>query len=201
VEQTRAKVPSSEPAAPKVEPGKTGLPLEAVPGGVTPKEVVGGALGVIGALGMVSGVADIIKTWQQGDHLAAVGKADMLALSFVAEAAPPLFAFGAIMNYWGPRHEAIEEDAFEVGDLAAAGARHVPLLGRSETFRDVVGGLAAAEVAVSESLYYTGQDMIEAAGEGAEIVGGAVEDAYDWLTEGPSMFDLMREELERRRGK
>jgi hypothetical protein len=122
-----------------------------------------------------------------------------LGLSFVGEAAPPLFALGAIMNYWGPRHEMIEKDSFEVGDMAAAGAKHVPLLGRSETFRNVVGGLAAAEVAVSESIYYTGEDMVTAVGEGAEIVAGAAEDAYDWLTEGPSVFDLMREEMERRR--
>jgi len=193
-----APVEASKPGAP-VEGVKPSAPLELGPKGITPKGVAKGALGVAGGLAAISGAKDIVKDLKEGHYLSAAGKTTLLGLSFVGEAAPPLFALGTIMNYWGPRHEAIQKDSFEVGDMFAAGARHVPLLGRSETFRTVVGGLAAAEVAVSESIYYTGKDMINAVGEGAEIVGGAVEDAYDWLTAGPSMFDIMRDELDRRR--
>lgn len=191
-----AEVP--RPAAP-LEGGEPPIPLELGPKGITPKGVAKGALGVAGGLAAVAGAKDIVKDLKEGHYLSAAGKSTLLGLSFFGEAAPPLFALGAIMNYWGPRHESIEKDSFKVGDVFAGAAGHVPLLGRSETFRTVVGALGASGAAVSESIYYTGKDMVHAVGEGAEIVGGAIEDAYDWLTEGPSMYDLMREELERRR--
>jgi hypothetical protein len=193
-----APVEAPRPAAP-VEAGEPPLALELGPKGITPKGVVKGALGVAGALAAVAGVKDILTDLKERHFLSAAGKSTLLGLSFVGEAAPPLFAFGAIMNYWGPRHEAIEKDSFKVGDKFAAAAGHVPVLGGSKTFRSVVGAVGASGAAVTESIYYTGKDMVHAVGEGAEIVGGAVEDAWDWLTDGPSMSDLIREELDRRR--
>lgn len=192
---SQAVEPRVEPVAPKVEPVKPTVPLEGIPRGVTPKEAVGGALGVAGFLAGVSGVKDIVKEFREGHYLAGAGKAGLLGLSFIPEAAPPLFAFGTIMNYWGPRHEKIQQDAFEVGDVYADIAGEVPLLGRSETFRNVIGGLGAANAAVWESAAYTVKDMGAAVVDGAETLGGLAEDAYDWLTEGPSMMDIVRQEM------
>jgi hypothetical protein len=187
---------ASVPAVKTLEPAP---PLEFGPKGVTPKGVAKGAVGVAGVFAGVSGVNDIVNEVKAKHYWTALGKTGLLGASFYAPAAPPLFAFGAIMNYWGPRHDKIQEDSFEAGDAAAEGARHIPLLGRSETFRDVMGGLAAAETAVEESIAYTVKDMGSAVVEGAEIVGGLAEDAYDFLSEGPSIFDMV-EEI-RRRGK
>jgi Domain of unknown function (DUF4157) len=185
-----------ESAAPTLET----VPLEVAPKGLTPKGAVKGAVGVAGVLAGVSSVKDIAKDVKAGHYWTAAGKTGLMGLSFVGEAAPPLFAFGAIMNYWGPRHGAIQKDSFDVGDVVAKGAGYVPLLGRSETFRDLTGGAAAATVAVGESIAYTVKDMGVAVVEGAETLGGLAEDAFDWLTDGPSMIDIMRAEAEKRRG-
>lgn len=211
-EPVKAQAPAAETTAPKELPAAKVVPeapvaapktleptpqLELGPKGVTPKGVVKGAVGVAGVLAGVAGVKDIAKDVKEKRYLTALGKTGLLGASLYAPAAPPLFAFGAIMNYWGPRHDKIQEDSFKAGDAAAEGARHIPLLGRSETFRDVMGGLAAAETAVEESIAYTVKDMGSAVVEGAEIVGGLAEDAYDFLTEGPSLFDMV-EEMRRR---
>ena len=210
-EPAPTKAQASEATAPKEAPtGKVvpestaptveTAPLEVAPKGLTPKGAFKGALGVAGVLAGVSGVKDIAKDVKEGRYLTAAGKTGLLGLSFAGEAAPPLFAFGAIMNYWGPRHKAIQDDSFDVGDVVAKGAKYVPLLGRSETFRDVTGGVAAATVAVGESIAYTAKDMGAAVVDGAETLGGLAEDAFDWLTDGPSMIDIMRAEAEKRRG-
>ena len=208
----------------EVAPKKTGAPViePKVAGGVTPKEALAGAANAAGWLATISSVKDIVNDIKEGHPGRAALKTGLTGLSFVGEAAPPLFALGAIMNYWGPRHEQISTDAFKAGQLAEQGAEDIPLLGKFETVRRVLGGIAAAETAVEESIAYTVKDMGSAIVEGAEIVadfaedaavaakdaavdaaeavGDAAEDAWDWLTSGPSMFDMVEEMAKRERG-
>lgn len=183
-----------EPVKPPIETPKSTVSPEIAPKEITAKGVAKGALGVAGGLAAISGAKDIVKELKEGHYGTAAAKTGLLGLSFLGEAAPPLFAFGAIMNYWGPRHEGIEKDSFAVGSVVEDAAGHIPLLGRSETARRVMGGIAAAGTAVGESVAYTVKDMAVAVADGAEtvvdvvedgadFVGGALEDAWDWATD------------------
>jgi len=108
--------------------------------------------------------------------------------------APLLIAKGAIMNYWGDRHDAIEKDSFAVGDAVRDAVASDPLLGRIPYAPEVIGGIESANVAVIESLAYTAKDMGEAvldgaetvidiAGDAADSIGNAASDAWDWITD------------------
>jgi hypothetical protein len=174
--EPKAAEPAPTETAPKFEAPKPGT-VEIAPKGITAKGAAKGALGVAGVLAGVSAAKDIINDVKEGHYLSAAGKTGLFGLSMIPEAMPPLIAFGAIMNYWGPRHEAIENDSFKAGSYVEEGAKHIPLLGRSETVRRVIGGIAASGTAVGESLAYTAKDMGEAVWDGAKTVGGLVADA------------------------
>jgi hypothetical protein len=198
-------VAPKEPVVPKTPPTKTAGPIEAphgpveviTPKSITPKTAVKTTLGVAGGLAAISGAKDIINDVKEGHYGTAAAKTGALGLGFYAPAAPLMIAGGAIMNYWGPRHDSIQADSFAVGDAVAEATKHVPLIGRSETARRVVGGIAASGTAVAESLYYTGKDFVGAVGDGAETLGGLAVDAYDYLTDGPSLMDIVNEQIKR----
>ncbi|MFL6623149.1 MAG: DUF4157 domain-containing protein [Sulfurifustis sp.] len=169
-----AKTPTVE-VHPTVTPeAPTAPPVEHAP--TTGGKVAGGAFAIAGFLGAIPAIKDIKREWEEGSKLTAVRKGGELGLSFVPQLAPLFLAKGAIGNYWGPRHEAIQKDAFKVGEAVEGFVEDIPLVGRIPYLPKVAGALEAANVAVNESIAYTVKDIGEAIGEGAE-------DLYDWLTE------------------
>jgi hypothetical protein len=131
---------------------------------------------VLGILGAIPAAKDIRNDIKEGHYGTATAKAALLRLSFVAEAAPPLFSAAVISTYWGERHEKIQEDSFAAGEAVENLVERIPVVNKVPYLPKVLGALKAADTAVGESIAYTVKDMGEAIGEGAE-------DVYDWLTE------------------
>jgi hypothetical protein len=183
--------PSGTPPVNDAAPAKPVVEAKAVeppkPPPITERGVVpevgpkgrGPAIGpfeVLGVLGAIPAAKDIRNDIKEGHYGTATAKAALLRLSFVAEAAPPLFSAAVISTYWGERHEKIQEDSFAAGEAVEDLVERIPVVNKVPYLPKVMGALRAADVAVGESIAYTVKDMGEAIGEGAE-------DVYDWLTE------------------
>ena len=192
-----APIEAPKAAAPVEVASKAAAPVEVAPKGVTPKGVAQAGVAVVGGLMAVSGIKDIINDFSTGHPITGAAKTGLLGLSFIGEAAPPLLALGVGMTYWGPEHEAIQKNAFRRGEAVEDLIGKIPLVGRIPYLGRVAGAYTAAQSAVYESVGRTAVHMGEAVVEGAEILGGVAEDAYDWLTEGPSMWELMEQQRKR----
>jgi hypothetical protein len=166
------------------------------------RTVVGGAVGAAGVLGAIPSVKDIIKDLQEENYDSAIDKAEMLGaslgLSFVAEAAPPLLALNVGMTYWGPEHEQIQAVSFEEGEAMEELAKNVPVLGKSKTYRRLMGAAAAAYTSVNESTLRTVEHNVSTIREGAEILGGlaqeageAIRSAFEYMHENEGVWDVV----------
>jgi hypothetical protein len=177
------------PDAATVEAPKVSPPVEA---GATPtvgskvRAPLGAAVEVAGWLATIPAIKSIYQDLKDENYLQAAGKGALLRLSFVSEAAPPLAAVAVGMKYWGEKHDDIVKDSNDTGAVVEHLANKVPGLRSVPYAPKVLGATTAAIVSVDESIYYTGEDIVDAVGEGAQ-------DVYDWLTE-PMVSD---EEMER----